>query len=552
MSRLKAHWGDPPKPNLWQVDSSLEFVEVTSPFLADGSILLTSPGYNGTDRYQIEWLPSPTQSPNLIAVLDSQTYREALRFFLSPEGWRKIKEKDLGVGWMFTHKVASSSLRAQWGNPPKPNIWQVKIKEDEETVEVTSPILKDGGRFELIRITPYKTYWNISFLSSTDSFTLTGFKADSFEEARDFFLSPRGWGLIKHFRKPHQDIFKSKVASSSLRAQWGDPPKPNLWKVTDAPASNKSFSFCMVSSPIFKDNGYLQLQWDDEDEMWIVYYNSDTVKDWIVYMGYDYKTYREARDTFLSRKGWKNIKKGMIGHESYVFSVPKIASQFNLNAQWGNPPKPNLWEVVARKDGAFPYCQVTSPVLKNNGVLHLRRLRNGEWAVLYSSDLSPNNRESFLFSLHGYDNYGEALDLFLSEWCWRNIVDTVEKLRMEIFSVPKVASQSNLKAMWGDPPKPNLWKVTDAPASINDFSYCMVSSPIFKDNGYLQLQWDKGDDIWIVYYSSDAVRNRLVYLTGYETYAEARDDFLSRRGWERIKNRMPDIFSVPKVASKDF
>ena len=438
MSRLKAHWGDPPKPNLWQVDSSLEFVEVTSPFLAGGSILLTSPGYNGTDRYQIGWLPSPARrQPNLIAVLDSQTYSEALRFFLSPEGWRKIKEKDLGVGWMFTHKVASSSLKPQWGNPPKPNIWQVKIKEDEETVEVTSPILKYGGRFALIRITPDKNYWQISFLSSTDRFTLTGFKADSFEEARDIFLSPRGWGLIKHFRKPHQDIFKSKVASSNLRAHWGDPPKPNLWKVTDAPASINDFSYCMVSSPAFKDNGYLQLQWDNEDDVWIVYHNSDTVKERIVYIGFDYKSYREARDIFLSPRGWKNIKRGMQGYFSDIFSVPKVAS-------------------------------------------------------------------------------------------------------------------STLKAMWGNPPKPNLWKVTGVNSIIAKFSHCMVSSPIFKDNGYLQLQWDAGDDIWVVYYSSDTARSRLVYFTGHETYAEARDEFLSRIGWEKIKRRMPDIFSVPKVASKDF
>lgn len=443
------------------------------------------------------------------------------------------------------------NLKAQWGNPPKPNIWQVKVKEDEETVEVTSPILKYGGRFVLIRITHDKNHWLISFLSSTDRFTLTGFKADSFEEARDIFLSPRGWGLIKHFRKPHQDIFKSKVASSNLRAQWGDPPKPNLWKVTDAPASIKSFSFCMVSSPTFKDNGYLQLQWDDEDEVWIVYYNSDTVKDWIVYMGYDYKTYREARDTFLSRKGWKSIKKGMIGRESNFFSVPKIASQFNLKAQWGNPPKPNLWEVVAREDGASPYCQVTSPILKNNGVLHLRRLRNGEWAVLYSSDLSPNNRESFLFSLHGYDNYGEALDLFLSEWCWRNIVDTVEKLRMEIFSVPKVASQSNLKAMWGDPPKPNLWEVKEYP----HFRFVEVTSP-FLAGGLIRLtapEWNKSFFYQIDWKPTPHHTAKHIAVLDSQTYSDALSFFLSPEGWRKIKEKDLGVgyMFTHKLASKD-
>ena len=72
---------------MWKVEEYEEFVEITSPVLGEGSFLLTSPAYNGTHYYQIEYNNRKRHIRKLVMVVYSYPYENALKWFLGKTFW---------------------------------------------------------------------------------------------------------------------------------------------------------------------------------------------------------------------------------------------------------------------------------------------------------------------------------------------------------------------------------------------------------------------------------------------------------------------------------
>ena len=66
----------------------------------------------------------------------------------------------------------------------------------------------------------------------------------------------------------------------------------------------------------------------------------------------------------------------------------------DLKAQWGDPPKPNMWKVREHHHGSNnDYVAVVSPILKNNGVFFIMRnntREKKEWEIRYHDRLQTS------------------------------------------------------------------------------------------------------------------------------------------------------------------
>ena len=312
---------------------------------------------------------------------------------------------------------------------------------------------------------------------------------------RDYFLSNECWlKHVKSFLLSHKQFFvggaSAKVASSTKvkgikhRAMWGDPPKPNLWKVVSSwyAGGGEQFSYCSVESPILKEGSFFQLMFDTSSKLWEIRYSGST--SFSVHTFYNVKTFLEARKIFLSRKGWKIIKTfaSIAGTD---FFRTKVASSTKPQSMWGNPPKPNLWKVEEYPNFAYgAFVEVTSPLLggphRSFKLTSPEYNKSGYYQIEYSNSNDPEwyqgGYNGIVYQILHTKSYTEALEYFLSRGGWGVIVRWASQQEFPIFKKNKVASSTKLQAQWGNPPKPNLWKVEEYEEFVE------VSSPLLGDS----------------------------------------------------------------------
>ena len=161
------------------------------------------------------------------------------------------------------------TVKLQWGNPPKPNLWKVTpyqsavftSKSDSKVFIVTSPLFRrtqDGDRWALkVLINLNKKFIKV-ILSYQDGrqFREYGtFKTpDNYHQGEEYLVlaAPSTWesaikpALASAEKDWGSSVLNNKVASSEIKLQWGNPPKPNLWKV-----ENRNPRF-LITSPIFR------------------------------------------------------------------------------------------------------------------------------------------------------------------------------------------------------------------------------------------------------------------------------------------------------------
>ena len=189
-----------------------------------------------------------------IIEFEANTFEKARDRFLSLSfviGWSWIKNFMRGnfflseKGSIFNTKVASDSgsYTVQWGDPPKPNMWKTKIVYSPNPEKADQPIgLIISSAFDksVFSIGRWQGTWEFSYQSRYGREVLSRHRTkDDFQSAVDFYLSPKGWKLVKLFKKRHPekmtDEWKSmKIANdwlappTEIKLQWGDPPKPNM------------------------------------------------------------------------------------------------------------------------------------------------------------------------------------------------------------------------------------------------------------------------------------------------------------------------------------
>lgn len=489
---LKPRWGNPPKRNVWKVwvdRSDLDLgggqAVVESPLLEGEDASFYLRWLEGLDKWSIEYSPSMEWGDDYqrIGTFSAPDFEKALSIFLSEKGWDMIGRwlairSSRGGKQVFKTRVASSDgLKAMWGDPPKPNMWKVKTgtyhnkkrrPKGMEWVEVTSPNLY-GGDMSNITLThgPMDT-WDVSFNPYSEEHHVHRFGADTFEEARDRFLSQEGWSWIKDWMKTKGDIFNTKVASSDgLKAMWGNPPKRNLWKVSVTKISEKDGQ-AWVTSPVLLPHTSISLS-KFRDRWYIVFEGDDGDPYEDLHSFYARVNFDEALDFFLSEKGWAQIKSALDNFSIEAFNTKVASDSGSYTVQWGDPPKPNMWKTkIVYSPNPEKADQPIGLIISSafdKSVFSIGRWQ-GTWELSYQSRYG---RE--VLSRHRTkDDFQSAVDFYLSPKGWKLVKlfkkRYPEKMTDEWKSM-KIATSwledgaTDIKLQWGDPPKPNMWKVIE-------------------------------------------------------------------------------------------
>ena len=473
--KLEAQWGDPVKSNLWKVEYDKAFTQYTikSPVLEGHFVVKMYPPssaeikfFDATRGVTWERYLSPVTIED---ILSRQFYLERIKpaIYLTHEV--RLKK---GL------KVASSEIKLQWGDPPKPNAWKVKerpgrgVKYRGYIFDISTPL--DPNLKIMIHQSPsmgagkaYRTtaYYGVNFKKNVASFTVPEGAHPS-----DIFSTHNFWSrIIKKLR--YHNIFNSiKVASSEIKLQWGDPPKPNVWKVKERPGRGVKYRGYIfdISTPLDPN---LKITIHQSPSLGIrkvyrttVFYGStcliENAAGFLVFEG------THPADIFSTQYFWDRIKDEI---KDKTPTSMKVASS-NLQAQWGDPPKPNMWKVeTLQRSKMVALTRVTSPVLQGSIWL-------GVYGVVFycphdkmPSPLTEEKMVEFENNITEGDQVGitkimgiNPKRLFLSnkfylEHLAPKIADGIIRLNGNV----KVASGEALKAMWGDPPKPNVWSVEE-------------------------------------------------------------------------------------------
>ena len=389
--------------------------------------------------------------------------------------------------------MSTHSLKAQWGAPPKPNLWKVEHSVDHEGHKkwtVTSPAM--AGAVMLIHSKRSYPEWLVNYYydrkethsRSTNYKRIYSYFAHENGEMTDaecleHFLSERFYRVILNFiGNGLIELKVPKVASSKkLELQWGDPVKSNLWKVE----YDKAFTQYTIKSPVLKGHFVVKVYPPSSAE--IEFFDATRGVTWARYLG------PVTIEDILSRQFYlESIKPAIyLTHEVRLKKGLKVASSdinSDIKLQWGDPPKPNVWKVKERPGRGFKHrgyiFDISTPLDPNLGIYIHQTPSIGtrkvyRTSVYYGSNCIIDNASSFIVSEGAH-----PADTFSTQYFWGRIKD---EIRDKTPTSMKVAS-SNPKVMWGDPPKPNLWKVETLQRS-KMVTVTRVTSPILEGSIWL-------------------------------------------------------------------
>jgi hypothetical protein len=443
---LEAHWGTPAKKNIWKVRNIFnnpDMVEVTSPFMEGAIEVHTNQGYSNGIYY-----PDLNSIEGKVALWKIE--RGDLSYVLSSEGYKNLIKKHIDMGVIKIKrgsKVASSEIKLQWGDPPKPNMWKAeRIKGSTQsrlTYLITSPLFRrtiDGDRFALkVQIDPWANEAIINLFYQYNA--RTGMPLGTYQLSEDYFHNidhllahSSTWALAikpalaRAEREWSQSILTSKVASTAVKLQWGDPPKPNMWKVRRYLGQNNF----IITSPLFSD---------------VYNYGGDVT----------------ALRVSISRS--TNPNRGTF--------IPKASFSFGLLEENGN--------FINKVSGGEKFDKDFELEVVNNRVL----LNSEE--VLKSHSFWKNAVKPALENISTGWSYGEVFK------------SRVASLRTNWFP-DHVTSNPQVKLNWGSPAKPNIWKAWRGDSGDSFFYY--IESPLLKDT-CIEIRVDQRSTVAEVFFYDD-------------------------------------------------
>jgi hypothetical protein len=283
--KLEAHWGTPAKKNIWKVRrifNNPSMIEVTSPFMEGAIEVHTNVGSQGYSNGT--YYPDESSSAGKVTLF-FPCYK-SMSYILSSEGYENLIKRHIDRGVIKIKKgskVASSEIKLQWGDPPKPNLWKVEqIKSStvsRPSYLITSPLFKrtvDGDRFALrVQIDSWAKEAIVNLYYQYNDrvgmpLGIFQLSEEWFYKVDDLLAHSSTWrraikpALARAEQEWSESILTSKVASlrsnwfpdhvtsnPQVKLNWGSPAKPNIWKAWRSDSGDSFFYF--IESPLLKD-----------------------------------------------------------------------------------------------------------------------------------------------------------------------------------------------------------------------------------------------------------------------------------------------------------
>ena len=226
-------------------------------------------------------------------------------------------------------KDAPRSISLQWGDPPKPNLWQANLMFPSAprdlrsrvcSYEIKSPLFRDRGE-DSVYLMFEKPSEDLPTLMMTLKYMVDG-KLVSFERVipDNFLTEAQIQGYLRMFWEKNKRVLKEtlirqemrvasdlsqyqvdqlfsnirnqevrdmKVASSGTDIMWGDPPKPNLWSVERLPwePNTGGGDFYIVRSPLMVGGilvNFHRIQGIRRDDMFVSVRNGEKYTDEVI------------------------------------------------------------------------------------------------------------------------------------------------------------------------------------------------------------------------------------------------------------------------------
>ena len=419
------------------------------------------------------------------------------------------------------------TTRVMWGDPPKPNLWKLETHYDpthrSRDYMIKSPLFKDGQN---ILIFGSQGYAYVKFSKSTER--ITAYPVSP-EKAISQVVSKEFWGEFKNKITPHLKI--DKVASIKPKVMWGDPPKPNLWKIQeDINAEHLINGF--VKSPLL--NGIVRYSFLVGFGEFIVETNDYRGRRKVLEV-FEKVDYAEGLEQLSSHGFWKRNK-----DEIKKLSVVNKVASSEPKVMWGDPPKPNLWKLFKITNFV---AVIKSPLFAKSDV---------ERGSIVIKHYPINNKYDYRVTLYGQvialfvaPDFDEALSIVASKEFW----DDHKKKIIPHLKVDKVAS-SEIKVMWGDPPKPNLWKLEKLSRTSRGF-VLVVETPLADENFHLFAPFNDPNGRILLHYGEQALGAQSVgriFLDTFSDFVSFRRFILSHECWEMVSHLIKRHLRVRKVA----
>ena len=218
----------------------------------------------------------------------------------------------------------------------------------------------------------------------------------------------------------------------------------------------------------------------------------------------------------------------------------------NHSVMWGDPPKPNVWQIKHTPDnprrGKSEKWEIHSPLLRDSFVIYKRR-PSGNFNVFYDGS----------GEILGNDGDWDLEYILSNEWYMEYLKPLLESghIRMRDYNLKLASGAENVEVMWGDPPKPNAWKVffEDGYGARND--RWKVMSPLME--GRIEIVED-GPYFRFSYVVSLLEKKPLFSIPFNKLRGSTLNKALFNNSvWEKIRPYVANgtiTLNVPKVASE--
>lgn len=421
-------------------------------------------------------------------------------------------------------------IKLQWGDPPKPFLWEVHISGNR--AKITSPLLKDLS----FQVRP--EYGEFVFLAFSESFSYYRKELYSFDTGT-LGEALREMATHKFYTTYVKEVMASytknnvKVASNNIKAMWGDPPKPYLWKVENTERKG-SYATFRIRSPLLK-RGLPLYVFLDETDTGVGYIKVALGEYWLrrPILGNDLN---EIIKNAFSHKEWERTIKVFLEGHSLLKDNMKVASN-NIKVMWGDPPKPFLWEIeLVRVSDKEALYFVDSPLLTK--ILRVGiKIMGSEWELTLEKGSMLSQTEKVYIPHNDMSVKEIAKDVFSPRW-WKSLVLPYIQKTGLLKDNMKVAS-SKIKAMWGDPPKPFLWDIKVL-SDMKGKKVYRVSSPLLRNSFFVHLDDLSGEglDYNLITLSNDSVSGYSEsHKTKVQGLAKVEGVAFSQTAWEHIVKR---------------
>ena len=441
-------WGSPPKPNIWKTNrvsywgDRVRYI-VESPAIAKHNVLKN---YNREIlSFEIEIVHESTGFVDGVVYIRSMggivdkfvVARVRPDFKLTPFlkiAWENISESSMR-GNYFTEgmKIASSSthiddlfelsggylgknFRLDWGDPAKPNLWKFTLKGQDRKnkildFEIRSPLIKEnpkvinGKLYNLedklyVKVVRTHLFYGVRVTNALqtevilDNIPVGANPSSSIEGLMRVFWERFGLNIKRDLLKSGMKVasnhssFSSQlsVTGKTFRLDWGDPPKPNLWRFTLQGSERDSlggerYGF-YIESPLIKEGRLLftitkinsmqyelRLHGSSMSGEIKNYYHGDNKNIEHVMRGFWEREKKKIKAYFL--KPSMKVASSVSGSMSFLEFLYTKQVNAEISLPWGSPPKPNLWKAkVSDKTiqgvDVYKEIHISSPVLKED------------------------------------------------------------------------------------------------------------------------------------------------------------------------------------------